>query len=59
MPAVGYYRCGGMKDNGSTKGDRREAKRRQRRKMRVVGRGVRLLQEIIRRRAGRLRKKGD
>lgn len=42
-----------------TRGERREEKRRKRRKMRVVGRSVRLLQEIIRRRAERLRKKGD
>ena len=42
-----------------TRGERREEKRRKRRKMRVVGRSVRLLQEIIRGRAERLRKKGD
>ena len=42
-----------------TRGERREEKRRKRRKMRVVGRSVRFLQEIIRRRAERLRKKGD
>ncbi len=40
-----------------TKGERREAKRRKRRKMWVVGRSVRRLQEIIRRRAERARKK--
>jgi len=40
-----------------TKGERREAKRRKRRKMRVVGRSVRLLQDIIMRRAERARKK--
>ncbi len=34
-----------------TKGERRERKRRKRREMRVVGRSVRLLQDIIRRRA--------
>ena len=37
-----------------TKGDRRAQKQRQRRKMRVVGRSVRTLQEIIRRRAEKL-----
>ncbi len=40
-----------------TKGERRETKRRKRHKMRVVGAGVRVLQEIIRRRANALRKK--
>ncbi len=34
-----------------TKGERRERKRRKKREMRVVGRSVRLLQDIIRRRA--------
>jgi hypothetical protein len=34
-----------------TKGERRERKRRKRREMRVVGRSIRQLQEIIRRRA--------
>ena len=42
-----------------TKGERREAKRRKRRSMRVVGRSVRILQVIIRRRAEKLRKKTD
>ena len=36
-----------------TKGERREAKRRKRRSMRVVGRSVRVLQDIIRRKADR------
>ena len=52
---------GGLDDEdneGETKGERREAKERRRRKMRVVGRSVRLLQEIIRRRAEKLRDKG-
>ena len=40
-----------------TKGERLEAKRRKRRKMRVVGRSVRLLQDIINCRAERARKK--
>ena len=44
-----------MKED-KTKGERREAKRRKRRKMLVVGRSVRVLQDIIRRRAQRLRK---
>ena len=34
-----------------TKGERRDEKRRKRREMRIVGRSVRQLQEIIRRRA--------
>ena len=34
-----------------TKGERRERKRRKKREMRVVGRSVRLIQDIIRRRA--------
>ncbi len=34
-----------------TKGERRERKRRKKREMRVVGRSVRVLQDIIRRRA--------
>ena len=38
-----------------TRGERREADRRKRRKMRVVGRGVRVLQDIIRRRAAKVR----
>ena len=44
-------------DDHKTKGERREAKRRKRGQMGVVGRSVRLLQEIIRRRAERLRKR--
>ena len=44
-------------DEDKTKGERREEKRRRRRRMHVVGRSVRLLQEIIRRRAEKLRKK--
>ena len=39
------------------KADRRERKRQSKRKMRVTGRGVRLLQEITRRRAERLKRK--
>ena len=42
-----------------TKSERREAKRRKRRTMGVAGRGVRLLQEIIKRRADRARKRAD
>ncbi len=44
-------------EEGETKGERREAKRKKRRKMRVVGTSVRVLQDIIRRRAESLRKK--
>ena len=44
-------------DDEKTKGERREEKTRRRRNMRVVGRSVKLLQEIINRRAERLRKK--
>ena len=46
-----------MADEDKTKGERRDEKRRQGRKMRVVGRSVRLLQDIIRRRAESLRSK--
>ncbi len=42
-----------------TKADRRERKRQSKRKMRVTGRGVRLLQEIARRRAERLKEHGE
>ena len=47
----------GAREERDTKGERREAKQRKRRKMRVVGRSVRLLQDIIRRRAEKARKK--
>jgi hypothetical protein len=47
-----------MASEGETKGERREAKRRKRREMHVVGRSVRLLQEIIRRRSEKARKAG-
>ncbi len=40
-----------------TRGERREEKRRKRLKMRIVGRGVRVLQDIIRRRADKHSKK--
>ena len=43
----------------NTRGERREGKLRKRHKIRVVGRSVRLLQEIIRRRAEKIRKKKD
>ena len=46
-------------EDRETKGGRREEKRRKRRKMRVVGRSVRLLQEIIMRRANKARKRRD
>ena len=45
-------------EDPETKGERRERKRRKRREMKVVGRSVRLLQEIIRRRAEKLLGKG-
>ena len=45
-----YYRVESMEES-STKGERREKKRRDRRKMRVTGTSVRLLLEIARRRA--------
>ena len=38
-----------------TRGERREVGRRKRRKMRVVGRSVRVLQDIINRRAEKVR----
>ena len=44
-------------DERETKSERREEKRRKQGKMRVVGRSVRLLQEIIRRRAEKIRQK--
>lgn len=44
-------------DERETKGERREDKRHKRRKMRVVGAGVRVLQDIIRRRAEKIKKK--
>jgi hypothetical protein len=40
-----------------TKGERRDAKRRKRHKMRVVGRSVRLLQQIIKRKSDDAHKK--
>jgi hypothetical protein len=43
-----------MNDEES-RGERREAKRRKHRKMRVVGRSVRVLQDIIRRRAEKIK----
>ena len=39
-----------------TRGERRERKRKARRKMRVIGKSVRLLLDIARRRAARLKK---
>ena len=48
-----------MSAEGDTKGERREAKRRKRRKMKVVGRSVRVLQDILRRRAKKIRKGED
>ena len=41
----------------NTKGERREKKRKKRREMRVSGGSVRVLQDIIRRRAEKLREK--
>ena len=41
-------------DESETKGERRDEKRRKRRRMKVAGRSVRLLQEIIRRRSEKL-----
>ncbi|MBI4199009.1 MAG: hypothetical protein HY535_00850 [Chloroflexi bacterium] len=42
-----------MTEEQETRGQRREKKRRSRLRMRVIGRSVRVLQEIIRRRAQR------
>ncbi len=42
-------------DEYRTKGEKRESKRRKRRKMGVSGRGVRVIQDIIRRRAEKIR----
>ncbi|MCZ6789223.1 MAG: hypothetical protein O7D33_04685 [Chloroflexi bacterium] len=41
----------------ATKGERRQRKRESRRKMRVIGRSVRLLMDIVRRRAERVAKR--
>jgi len=38
-----------------TRGERREQKRKSRRKMRVIGKSVRLLLEMVRRRAEKLK----
>lgn len=38
-------------EESKTKAERRESRRKSRRKMRVIGRSVRLLLEIVRRRA--------
>ena len=46
---------GHMVHEGETKGEKRERKRKKRREMRVVGRSVRLLQQIILRRAQKAR----
>jgi hypothetical protein len=46
-------------DEEKTRGERREEKQRKLHAMRVVGRSVRLLQEIIRRWAQRIRKERD
>ncbi len=40
-----------------TRGERREEKRKSRRKMRVVGRSVRLLMDIVRRRSEQIKRK--
>ncbi len=44
-------------DERETKGERRAGKRRKERKMRVVGRSVRLLQQIIKRKSDDAHKK--
>ena len=60
---IGFCECvcnsyrGSVLDDEKTKGERREEKTRRKRNMRVVGRSVKLLQDIINRRAKRLRKK--
>ena len=46
-----------LMEDRETKGERRDDKRRKRRKMRVVGRSVRLLQQIINRKSKDARKK--
>ena len=46
-----------LMEDRETKGERRDDKQRKRRKMRVVGRSVRLLQQIIRRKAEDAHKK--
>ena len=47
-----------LMEERETKGERRDHKRRKMREMRVVGRSVKLLQQIIRRRAEKLKDKG-
>ena len=42
-------------DEYRTKGEKRDSKRRKRRKMGISGRGVRVIQDIIRRRAEKIR----
>ncbi len=46
-------------EESSTKGERRERRRTSRRKMRVIGRSVRLLLEIVRRRAEKAKQQKD
>jgi hypothetical protein len=48
-----------MEEERETRAERREARRKKRRKMRVSGRGVRTLQEIIRRRAEKIYKEEE
>lgn len=48
-----------MNNNRITKGERRESKRRKRRKMAVSGAGVRNLQNILRKRAEKIRKQEE
>ncbi len=51
-PLLGLY---GLMDDAGTRGERRERKRKSRRKMRVTGKSVRLLLDLARRRAERVK----
>ena len=48
-----------MNNHRTTKGERRESKRRKRRNMAVAGTGLRDLQNILRKRAEKIRKQEE
>ena len=56
-PATNLPRQSDAVNEHETRAERREEKRRKRRQMRVAGRSVRLLQEIVRRRSEKLSEK--
>ena len=51
-----YHSPTGSMEERETRGERRERKRQRRRRMRVIGRSVRLLLNIVRRRADKAKK---